>query len=346
MERRNLRYAVFVLVIENAEGDFQLVRCRAWILALQRRWQARQFFDRNNTVMGMIAFEEQDAPGAAELAQSLAGLPPENGYLRLGLSAGHVSAGQVWEAYEEARIAFEWNDGQDAPVAVQSYRPEMMAQQGKGFAVTLRMQSVLANAVLTGNVGEMQGSLNEIYAENKRLNHYWQRRLSGHLLDLLLVFSRNKGEMDNTLLHSHLSWLSSRNNVLLRRHVYEHYQALTEVPMEREDEAIVRIRRYVEEHLGEDISLTEVAAHAGLSYNYVSTRFSEVFGMNFSNYLLISRLKKAKRLLQATDLPIAEVGRQAGYLVTSSFIRLFKKHEGITPGAYREMTQKESGGLR
>ena len=47
------------------------------------------------------------------------------------------------------------------------------------------------------------------------------------------------------------------------------------------------------------------------------------------------RMKAAKGLLADTDLSAAEIGEMVGYGDASSFAKAFKRHVGMTPGAYR-----------
>ena len=53
-------------------------------------------------------------------------------------------------------------------------------------------------------------------------------------------------------------------------------------------------------------------------------------------------MKEARKMLSGEDISINEVVKQVGYYNTSSFIRKFRKIEGITPGEYRaKMQDKE-----
>ena len=57
--------------------------------------------------------------------------------------------------------------------------------------------------------------------------------------------------------------------------------------------------------------------------------------MNFLSYLTGIRMEKAKQLLLATALPIAEISAQSGYGDYRVFTKVFKKSEGVTPSQYR-----------
>ncbi|MNW22068.1 DNA-binding transcriptional regulator AraC [compost metagenome] len=52
-------------------------------------------------------------------------------------------------------------------------------------------------------------------------------------------------------------------------------------------------------------------------------------------------MKEAKRLLEVPGMTVLQVAQGVGYSTDIGFIRVFKKIEGITPGKYREMQQRE-----
>lgn len=96
---------------------------------------------------------------------------------------------------------------------------------------------------------------------------------------------------------------------------------------------------YVDEHLNESLSLREVAERIHLNPSYFSSLFKEQTGLTFSEYVTRSRIQKAKNLLVATDLSVAEIAEEVGYQTAKYFIKLFKEIEGTTPSRFR----KEAG---
>lgn len=68
--------------------------------------------------------------------------------------------------------------------------------------------------------------------------------------------------------------------------------------------------------------------------------FKDITGVNFIDYLTSIRLNKAKELLINTDMKINEIAETIGYK-NSYFNRLFKRHEGYTPGQYREIRREQ-----
>ncbi len=99
--------------------------------------------------------------------------------------------------------------------------------------------------------------------------------------------------------------------------------------------AVIRIKRYVNDHLKEELSLDTIAADAGLSPSYLSRMFCRQTGMNLIAYINECRVKRAKELLRDSNLKIYEVSQEVGFENPHYFSRIFKRHTGMTPYEYR-----------
>lgn len=104
---------------------------------------------------------------------------------------------------------------------------------------------------------------------------------------------------------------------------------------QQEERSITGITRYLQQHLAEEMSLTALAEVFHLNPQYISQLFKNEIGVGFLAYLTNIRMEKAKKLLLATSLSIAEVAEQSGYGDYRVFTKVFKKTEGITPSQYR-----------
>lgn len=94
---------------------------------------------------------------------------------------------------------------------------------------------------------------------------------------------------------------------------------------------------YIEENFSQDIYLETMAEHFNLSAKYLSSKFKEITGYNFTDYLKRYRINAAKEMLRNTCQKVNEISEKVGYNNVNVFIRQFKSIEGITPKAYREI---------
>jgi two-component system response regulator YesN len=96
------------------------------------------------------------------------------------------------------------------------------------------------------------------------------------------------------------------------------------------------VMEYLDNHLHEDVNLDFIADKLNITSGYLSTYFKEKTGMNFSDYLNNLRIQRAKELLPNLELKIQDVAALVGYQNVNSFIRMFKRYSGVTPGEYRK----------
>jgi AraC-like DNA-binding protein/mannose-6-phosphate isomerase-like protein (cupin superfamily) len=95
------------------------------------------------------------------------------------------------------------------------------------------------------------------------------------------------------------------------------------------------IRRYLDAHYTEKISLDELADRFYISKYHMSREFKKTFGTTLVGYLTTQRITKAKEMLRFTDLQIEAIARDCGIEDNSYFNKVFQKAEGITPREYR-----------
>ena len=75
----------------------------------------------------------------------------------------------------------------------------------------------------------------------------------------------------------------------------------------------------------------------GLTPSYFSKMFKEKYNVSIPDYINIMRINQAKNLLRDTAQSVQTIASAVGFTESSTFIRIFKKTEGITPGVYRTL---------
>lgn len=100
---------------------------------------------------------------------------------------------------------------------------------------------------------------------------------------------------------------------------------------------IKKIDTYVKENYNNrDISVSSVAAFFHYSRTRISTLYKNATGHSLHDVINETRLKKAKQLLEETDLSVSEIASEAGFHSLQYFSNSFKSVTGITPSLYRE----------
>lgn len=87
---------------------------------------------------------------------------------------------------------------------------------------------------------------------------------------------------------------------------------------------------YIKEHYREDINLSDIAQHVGLSENYLSNLFKKETGENIIRYINLYRVERSKELILETNLKVYEIAEMVGYRNTTYFSTMFKKITDVT----------------
>jgi AraC-like DNA-binding protein len=114
---------------------------------------------------------------------------------------------------------------------------------------------------------------------------------------------------------------------------------LGEQRLGREQAAVQRARRYIDECFSEPISLAELADHVSLSPYYLLRAFRAETGMPPHAYQDSLRIRHAQQLIRA-GMPLARVAAEVGFSSQSHLTHRFKQIIGVTPGQVRAVSQE------
>lgn len=96
---------------------------------------------------------------------------------------------------------------------------------------------------------------------------------------------------------------------------------------------------YINSHLAEKITVSQMAKTVNLERAYFSTLFSSILGISPSKYLRRRRIEKAQFLLLNTDDKLETIGTGLGFTDAFHFSKSFKKSIGVSPNEYRTRGQ-------
>lgn len=99
-------------------------------------------------------------------------------------------------------------------------------------------------------------------------------------------------------------------------------------------ELLDQVLEYIEQHLHEKITLSEVAHHFYVSQSTITQTFRNKLGLSFYRCVTQARLIAAKRLIEG-DQSLESIAEAVGFMDYSAFYRAFKQEYGISPRQYR-----------
>jgi two-component system response regulator YesN len=211
----------------------------------------------------------------------------------------------------------------------------------------------LVNGMKTGDMERLRVEVEAIIENNKnrgvsyselgtllvKLFNTGYRYITEKQLNILDLVTEQQYE---ALIQTHIlpTEFKERQELLLR--FYERIASGNLSHSERRVGTLVStITAYIENNYEKDLHLEMIADEAGLSAKYLSRLFKETTGRNISEYISLIRMEKAKELLTQTDMRISDIADQIGIFSRTTFLRLFKKHEGVSPVEYRNANTRK-----
>jgi two-component system response regulator YesN len=208
-------------------------------------------------------------------------------------------------------------------------------------------EKLLINHLKVGQRGDVDTLIDELFLEimeSKNTSYkYMQQlfiRLISSIIELIInmgltvdeVFGQSYNLYDEFALNETIPEIKTWFLEICHKVIY----FMDKVNSKKSHRNIEKILEFINDNMGRNISINDVASWIGFSPAYVSRMFKENLGRNYIYYLNWSRIEKAKQLLKSSRLSIKEIGFKVGFNTIQNFMRTFKKYEGITPGQYRE----------
>lgn len=108
----------------------------------------------------------------------------------------------------------------------------------------------------------------------------------------------------------------------------------------RERDLLDMVFADIDHHFRGDGTLGAASHRLGFSPGYLTTRLRRVTGRTYGDWVIERKMIEARRLLATTNITIAAVGENLGYVETESFVRRFREHHGVTPASWREASRR------
>lgn len=99
------------------------------------------------------------------------------------------------------------------------------------------------------------------------------------------------------------------------------------------------VRRYIDNHFKENITLEQLARLAHMNKYYLVHTFHKEFGTSPINYLIYRRIDESRFLLRETNHNLTTITQMLGFSSLSYFSQCFRRAEGISPMKYRQQNR-------
>ncbi|WP_433830513.1 AraC family transcriptional regulator [Flavobacterium anhuiense] len=196
----------------------------------------------------------------------------------------------------------------------------------------------LALAIDQDKIAEILNFLNEQYPKEGS-NMYWQLNYQNYFfynnVEMAATINKLIKECMSTSVTKDIFADLTLKELLIRIIQTQTVKSLDQGKFLENNNPIKEVTEYIKENLKENISLKTLSEKACMSTTSFYRFFKRELGMSPIEYILNEKIKCAKNLLRNPTLQINEVCYLAGFEDANYFIRLFKKHEGITPKQYQ-----------
>ena len=128
---------------------------------------------------------------------------------------------------------------------------------------------------------------------------------------------------------------------VLTEQLAEEFAASARPEETESSDRVAELRRYIEEHFAENITMKQLLSMTNFSRSYLFTVFTKETGLTPYRYLQTVRLERAKKML-AEGMAPAEAAAEAGFADQSHFTNFFKEFIGLTPRQYQRIFNRET----
>ncbi len=102
------------------------------------------------------------------------------------------------------------------------------------------------------------------------------------------------------------------------------------------DSTVEKIRLYIDLHITENITLSDISKEFFLSPEHIIRTFSRNYGITPHRYIIQSKMRIAMILLRSTDKSVEEISNELSFSDPHHFSAQFKKNVGCRPSEYRK----------
>lgn len=106
---------------------------------------------------------------------------------------------------------------------------------------------------------------------------------------------------------------------------------------------IRRLKAFVEAQLSQPIRVADLSGAVGLSATHFSRALVRSFGEPPHVYLIQRRIDRARHLMLTSDISLSDLAAACGFSDQAHFCRLFRRHTGRTPAAWRRDANRANG---
>jgi len=269
--------------------------------------------------------------------------------IALTVSVSSVCRGlnSVPKAYQESLDAMEYKIVLGKGEIIDYDEIKELKSNEYNYFYPLNAEVHLINCVKTGDFKTVEEIIFNIFDNNLLRDTNSIQIVKCLMFDFICTIIKTINELENICDKSFLNSLNPVERLLGCETIKEMKFQITDIlklicnsiEMKKKShngELKSNIIKYMEEcYSDQNLNISSISERFNINPSYLSRFFKEQTGEYVLDFLNRIRLDNAKRLMREQKMSIIETASAVGYNNSNTFIRIFKKYEGITPGNYR-----------
>jgi two-component system response regulator YesN len=279
--------------------------------------------------------------------------------LTVSIGGIHASLPGIAEAYREAvdAMAYKMVLGKQEIITYDEIRRDSADNLEFGYYYPLQVEQQIINLIKVGDYEQASKFMEDVTDRNFNkpiMSLTLARCLIFNLVGTMVKAINELGDGESSILGDNPLWMDKiiacdtilemkQELQMLLKEVCAFAAAKLEsnVSQERADslrDLVLKVTRHIEEQYRDsNLSVNTIGEHFDLKGSYLSKLFKNQTGEGLLDCINKYRIEQAKRMMKSKQDSISDIARQVGYNEVATFIRVFKKYEGITPGKFKEM---------
>ncbi len=249
---------------------------------------------------------------------------------------------QLSEYFEEAEAAYYKHHNYNNYQLINSENISLK----KSYVLSERDIGAIRHHTQAGNYASLSSTIENVYKKNVE-SCVAAGLINSMLHKIQFIVGQSAESSSNTSGYANQDelFMSSRNIITTPidenlENLLEYCEIICEAG-DRKKEApaefvVNRAIKFIHEEYHNDIYLEQIAETLSVSPKYLSKIFKKITNQNISNYIVRLRISEAKKLIIETDETINNIAAKVGFTSKSTFYRLFKNIEGVSPSDYRK----------
>jgi YesN/AraC family two-component response regulator len=211
------------------------------------------------------------------------------------------------------------------------------------FYYPIETERLIISNLVAGKLEEAQRTLDKVmeinmnYIKSANVNISFLRNvLSGTIVRMIqLVNCGNDTELVKGFCELRHANSINDLNVQIKKIFVIIHNIVRDDANARSKEMIDAVCKIIEKDYEKDISLAEIAYKFNISQSYLSELFKKYTGDNFKNYVNRKKIDKAKEIIENNkQIKVKQLSEMLGFNDVNTFIKVFGKYEGMSPGQY------------